>query len=304
MKKLLVSLICVLLSGFTLFSCSDPKDPGISKETSAQIKETQTNPKPKQHFVTCMSYNILNAGGEADDLPPPAVRYPYILDFLLEYKTDILCLQEVASGGRNWFLNLPKDLEAQIDYSHISYKALSGNDHQTSTGLFIFYKNEIFDLVDSGYQTYTDTEKQTRVFIWAQLYDKVSQKTVFVTNTHWSINWDSQGNTSAEAGDEHRTKQANELLAFFKDKVGDNVLFACGDYNCRNDSKWAQILASDVYKDGGTVLLKGRGGVDMCFINPGAASIRHYEYIKLRFNYGGTECRYSDHNPLLVRVRY
>ena len=261
------------------------------------------NPKFNFHDITCMSYNVLAAGGEPTDLPPD-IRYPYIKDFLVECKSDILCIQEAKEGEFNWYQHLPKDLMEHIDYNYVCYKELSGNNHRTSTGQIIFYKTEIFDLVDSGYQKYTDTEKQNRVFIWAKLYDKVAQKNVYVVNTHWSINWDSQGNVSAAAGDEHRTKQANELLAFIKENVKDDILFACGDYNCRNNSKWMQILCGDIYKDGGVVLVKGVGNVDQCIINPNAMKIISYEYVKLKLNYGGIEYRYSDHDPLLVRVRY
>ena len=122
-----------------------------------------------------------------------------------------------------------------------------------------------------------------------------------MTNTHWSIDWDEQGNVSALAGNEHRTKQAKELQDFWENTVGKELLFATGDYNCVQDSDWIVSASGGIYKDANTLLGNPelqKPRIDYIFINTCRAKVEEYAYAR-----GAIEA-YSDHKPLIVKVSY
>lgn len=288
---------------------------------------------------TCMSFNILGCDDAGKDLYAPSeIRCECIARYLSEMKTDIVGIQEAGSHHRlyNWMENLSRRIDengvygvAKIDDDEeftATTQTFEDKKVPLSVGLIILYKKDKFDLIERGAHRYSTDELQERYFQWVHLRDKENYRDIFVTNTHWSINWDKNGKVSPEWGAIYRTKQANELRSFWEEKVGNNILFATGDYNCRQDSDWALLAENGIYKQAVNVGDKDWNlgdHIDHIYINPDATSVedlrfldctmdtstvkgRHTElyfwyskdkvYEKLKFD------RMSDHNPLLLTV--
>ena len=288
---------------------------------------------------TCMSFNILGCDDAGKDLYAPSeIRCECIAKYLNEMKTDIVGIQEAGSHHRlyDWMTNL-----SSLMYDNGFYAVAKMDDEEEfarttttfsdkkvplSAGLMILYNREKFALVEHGAHRYSSDELQERYFQWVHLRDKATDRDIFVTNTHWSVNWDQHGHVSPEAGAVHRTKQANELRTFWEEKVGDHILFATGDYNCRQNSEWASLAESGIYKQSVNV-----GGndwnlgdhIDHIFINPHVTTVEDLRFLDCKLDTSSVKGRHtglyfwyskdkvyekltfdrmSDHNPLLLTV--
>ena len=288
---------------------------------------------------TCMSFNILGCDDAGKDLYAPSeIRCECIANYLNDMNTDIIGIQEAGSHHRlyNWMENLSHRIDekgiygvAKIDDDEdfiATTQTFEDKKVPLSVGLIILYKKEKFILVERGAHRYSTDELQERYFQWVHLRDKETNRDIFVTNTHWSVNWDKNGKVGPEWGAIYRTKQANELRSFWEEKVGNNILFATGDYNCRQDSEWALLAESGIYKQAVNIGDKDWGlgdHIDHIFINPNLTSVEDLRFLdctldttsvkgrhtglyfwyskdkvyeKLIFN------RMSDHNPMLLTV--
>lgn len=288
---------------------------------------------------TCMSFNILGCDDAGKDLYAPSeIRCECIAKYLNEMKTDIVGIQEAGSHHRlyDWMTNLSSRMRDNGFYAVAKMDDEEEFTRTTTTfpdkkvplsaGLMILYNQDKFALIERGAHRYSSDELQERYFQWIHLRDKKTARDIFVTNTHWSVNWDKHGKVSPEAGAIHRTKQANELRTFWEEKVGNHILFATGDYNCRQNSEWAILAESGIYKQSMNVGEKEwdlGDHIDHIFINPQVTSVEDLRFLdctmdtstvqgrhtglyfwyskdkvyeKLRFD------RMSDHNPLLLTV--
>lgn len=261
-------------------------------------------------MISCMSFNVL--GCETKGYEPRAVRGPHLHELILEHDTDLVGVQEANSGSKTFdfcdALAYPLCVTGPYACSQLRHQAgfqEKVGRQPNGAGLIIFYKKDRFELLAEGAHKYTSTERQVRYFQWVRLLDKESGKEIVMTNTHWSINWDEEGKVSAEAGDKHRTKQAHEILAFWKGNADDAVLFATGDYNCKEDSKWYKIAAADKFKGAQQVIVpavESMRDVDQCFVNSETVTVERFEFIDAEIKEGDRTFRYSDHRPLIVEV--
>ena len=305
----------MLLVLSTVFcSCDDITD-ALPQEatttTEATTEETLPPLGPTTRTATCLSFNVLPYDNEttaAANVAPTEIRFPKMIERIKQLDTDIICIQESTGSNSTYNTKLIKEITQDGKYKYVQYGQLSGQTQNLARGLIIFYKPSVFELLDKGYHNYTSKEKQARAFIWVKLHDIKRDTDVFVTNTHWSINWDEQGNTSEEKGDQWRTIQANEQLKFFKETVKDSVLFACGDYNCTQNSKWQNILTENnegAYQNIANVLKESINSVDHCFINTtSVAKAVSVAKITNSFTHNGKTYKMSDHSPLLVKQKY
>ena len=288
---------------------------------------------------TCMSFNILGVDEAGKDLYAPSeIRCECIANYLSEIKSDIVGIQEAGNHHRlyNWMTNFSQIIEENGLYSVVKMDdeeefkktttTFADKSVPLSAGLMILYKRDKFELIERGAHKYSSDEKQERYFQWVHLRDKQVARDIFVTNTHWSINWDKDGKVSPEAGALHRTKQANELRTFWENKVGDNILFATGDYNCRQDSEWIKLAESGIYKQAGNLGDKDWNlgdHIDNIFINPNVAEVEDLRFLDCTLDTTSVQGRHtglyfwyskdkvydnlrfdrmSDHNPLLLTV--
>lgn len=263
--------------------------------------------------IKCMSFNVL--GFENEGYLPVAQRAKHMETYLNESGMDLIGLQEAGSHDYDWQEDFTQRLEKKGIYKAVmigaeqAYKEQKSREAEervpNSAGLIILYKAKRFELLESGSQRYSSTEKQERHYQWVKLKDKKTDKIVFMTNTHWSIDWDENGQVSREAGDRHRTQQASELRAFWEDKVGDNVLFATGDYNCTQDSEWLQLASSEVYKRADAVTEKDSCvHINHIFVNSERVNVLDYQLLKDKIKLEDDSYSYSDQEPIVVTVTY
>lgn len=263
--------------------------------------------------IKCMSFNVL--GFENEGYLPVEQRAKHMETYLNESDMELIGLQEAGSRDYDWQENFTERLEDEGIYKAVTigtekaYKEQASRETEgrvsNSAGLIILYKAKRFELLESGSQRYSSTENQERHYQWAKFKDKKTNKIVFMTNTHWSIDWDENGKVSREAGDAHRTKQANELRAFWEEKVGDNLLFATGDYNCTQDSEWLQLASSEVYKRADAVTGKDSGvHINHIFVNSERVNVLDYQLLQDKIELEDDSYSYSDQEPLVVTVTY
>ena len=287
----------------------------------------------------CMSFNILGCDDAGKELYAPSeIRCEYIANYLSEIKSDIVGIQEAGTHHRlyDWMTDLSSRISESGFYSVAKMDEEAEFKKTTTTfqdkkvplsaGLMILYRKDRFEIIERGAHKYSSDEKQERYFQWVHLRDSETARDVFVTNTHWSVNWDKDGKVSPEAGAIHRTKQANELREFWEKKVGNNILFATGDYNCRQNSDWMSLAENGIYKQAGNCGGKDWGlgdHIDNIFINPDVAKVEDLRFLdgkmdtssirgrhaQIYFWFGTSRVyerlnfeRMSDHNPLLLTV--
>ena len=265
--------------------------------------------------ITCMSFNILGVEGYEGYLPVE-IRAQHLQTYLNESGMDLIGLQEAGSHDYDWQSFFVQRLERDGVYKAVCIGNEKAYDEQArryppnppgkvsnSAGLIILYKPERFTLLESGSQRYTSTELQERHYQWAKFTDTYTGETVFMTNTHWSINWDEKGQYSLEAGNSHRTKEANELRTFWEEKVGDSLLFATGDYNARQNTEWIQSAAKGIYKPVDIIMGNEELHIDHIFLNTERVEIVDYKFLNDRIVLDDGEHRYSDHDPFVVTVK-
>ena len=320
MKKrrfLYICMILLLLCG--LLGCTNhekPADEEVVEENTIDTEEVveQDDKDENDTSITCMSFNV--QGINTQDYLPAAIRAPYIAEYIKNVGVELAGLQEAGSHTYDWtgrFFELVCE-DGQYGAIKIGDEPVFQDTTQredgrvsNSAGLMILYRTDRFELLDHGAQRYTSTESQERYFQWAKLRDVKTDKTVFVTNTHWSIDWDENGKLSVSAGIEHRTKQANELRAFWENVVGDNVLFATGDYNCNQISDWLIYLGKGIYKEGNEAYgWKGTPDlhIDNIFINTEQMDVADYYMSEDRLMMEGVAYRFSDHEPVILKATY
>ncbi len=262
--------------------------------------------------IKCMSFNILGIDGY-DGYLPVAVRAQHMQKYLNASGMDLIGLQEAGSHDYDWQNFFVQKIERDGVYKAVTIGAEKAYDEQASrypagrvsnsAGLIILYKADRFELLETGSQRYSSTELQERHYQWAKFQDKQSGETVVMTNTHWSIDWDENGKVSQEAGDQHRTTQAKELRAFWEEKAGDSLLFATGDYNCRQNSPWLQMAAEGVYKPADIILGNEEQHIDHIFVNTDRVDVVEHRFLNDRIVQEDGEHRYSDHDPVIVTVK-
>lgn len=263
--------------------------------------------------ISCMSFNVL--GFDNEGYLPTEVRVKYAETFLNESGMDLIGLQEAGSHSYDFQNDFTKNIEDYGIYKSVTIGAEKSYDEQAtrypagrvsnSCGLIILYKADRFELLDRGSQRYTSTEYQERHYHWAKFRDKNTDEIVFMTNTHWSINYDEHGTPSMEAGNRHRTKEARELRTFWEEHVGNHLLFATGDYNCDQNSDWIQSASSGIYKTGSELVGNhSKLQIDHVFLNSERVDVLEYKFLYDKIQLADGEHRYSDHDPLVVRVKY
>lgn len=267
--------------------------------------------------ISCMSFNVLNGYGNNKDYSDPALREKWVVEIVKDNDPDIVGFQETGYVSISWKGELYNDLCADGDYDMMvldEQEDCKLDKNTTGAGLIIIWKADRFELKDNGCHEYTQYSKQTRYFQWVKLYDKKYDKTVYVTNTHLSIDADSQKGDK-DAGIALRNSEAQELQAFWKKNVtGDAVLFATGDYNAKQSE-----AAHKTFQTGGTFMPScelawandGKSFIDFVYTTPATIEVDESFTIERTFkdkvdnqDLPATYYRASDHSPRMMRGFY
>lgn len=255
--------------------------------------------------ISCMSFNVLSWDTHQIGYEEPAVRAPLVVDFILEQDCDIVGLQEVSEAhGYNWVATLSNGLSHRYNIRILTQEEDSAcTTMNISAGLMILYRKDRFEFLDSGcYEYYEDC---TRYYQWVKLKDKKSNRELYVTNTHWSINpdWD------PTYGDVQRCDEARELANFWETVVKDTPLFATGDYNSGeyDNPHITQLQDSEVFWPASMIAeqLDGVSSIDMVYINN--RSMKALRHVLLDRGYktkDGDMIDMSDHCPVIAYASY
>ena len=255
----------------------------------------------KTYDFTTMSLNVRCIHSDSSGYLHPSVRAPYIVDYLMESGAELIGLQEVKElHDTDWREILCQGMSVEGS----PYQAIGADDAKHD--LLIFYNAEKFKLKNSGVTELSAIENNPYYYQWAEFTDMRSGETIFMTNTHFLPNYNASG--VVEDQTTIRNTEAEELLAFWKNTVKDEILVAVGDYNCYQESEPANILTSDIYEEvnvglGEFATLKDH--IDHAFFNPKQSEVKQFYFDEGTFTYtDGTTQYLSDQLPLLVKLSY
>ncbi len=246
--------------------------------------------------VRCVEKSDSLAGDAWSKRVPEISKIIHFIDF------DVVGIQEADSlqtADLSRFLN---------EFSFYSPDSESGNP--------IFFKKDVFDVLDSGFFWISETEgirsrgwdaRDYRTCVWLKLARKDSKKTFYFFNTHWD-----------HKGAEARYQSALQLLKKIPEMVGDEPWFYVGDLNSQRHQKplktieksgfafFAMDFAKYVYAPEGSFNHYkpekiGKHTIDHVIYN-GSMSILRYGVLNATY-WDGEEMRVpSDHHPLFVLV--
>lgn len=246
--------------------------------------------------VRCVEKSDSLAGDAWSKRVPEISKIIHFIDF------DVVGIQEADSlqtADLSRFLN---------EFSFYSPDSESGNP--------IFFKKDVFDVLDSGFFWISETEgirsrgwdaRDYRTCVWLKLARKDSKKTFYFFNTHWD-----------HKGAEARYQSALQLLKKIPEMVGDEPWFYVGDLNSQRHQKplktieksgfafFAKDFAKYVYAPEGSFNHYkpekiGKHTIDHVIYN-GSMSILRYGVLNATY-WDGEEMRVpSDHHPLFVLV--
>lgn len=308
MKKYLVlwmMILVLLLGGCAATDEMSTEGQASGQASSGEEQNQEENSQPEAGVeISCMSFNLLsyNTGGTTYD--EPQVRAKYSIPFILETNADIVGLQEVDTVKEfNWKETVIEGTKSVYTARCIDEELEYGvKDMNIAAGLVILYRTDRFTLKDSGCTYYFDDAG--RFYQWVLLEDKKSGRDLYVTNTHLSINPDSD----PIAGDELRSWEAEELVTFWEETVGDTALFATGDYNARIDTDAHTVyLKRGIYDNSCEAAIEsdGESSVDFCYFNTKCMEATKYEMLDRNYtDKDGSKIIMSDHCPIITYAVY
>lgn len=294
-------ICCLLLICCLLVACTPAEtDEPILSDNS------QTSSSAKGGSVTCMSFNVLAYNTGEQKLELPETRAPYVAKLIREQNPDIVGIQEAVeyNGSRasyDWCGGLQEalgdiyDARTVLDEEDCYFGMM-----EITAGLMILYRKDRFQPEDSGCFEYT--ADGSRYFQWIKLKDVKYNTSLYVTNTHLSIN-----NKGYEIGNANRTVEAEELLAFWESHA-DAPLFATGDYNCqsvedphltlqRNGKFFPSCDISEGEETG--------SGLDFCYVNVDHQTVKDYKRLSKSYQIeDGQYMDISDHDPIMTYAEY
>ena len=243
--------------------------------------------------LTAMSFNILYKFDDKE-------RLERVVDIIEKYAPDTLGVQEAPIA---WMSYLDKNLSD--DYAKVGTGRQGGNKDEFNG---IFYKESLFELIDSGTKWLSDTPDKVskyedsacyRIFTYAHLRRKSDNSEIMVVNTHLD-----------HVGAEAKKNQANVLADFLKD-YNDMPLILTGDFNTTvGTTEYKNVLSGGVVNaidlaekksEGSTYTNFGSssGIIDFIFVTEEYIDVDSYKVCGEMIN-GDYP---SDHHPVLVEYR-
>lgn len=247
--------------------------------------------KYNDSILKAMSFNVWVSGKTAE-------RNERVLTMCLKYLPDTIGFQEVDPI---WLATLNAGLRDQ--YAFVGEGRNGGASGEYNP---IFYKKEVFNLIDSGTRWLSNTPNTVskveesslnRIYTFALLERKSDSERIMVVNTHFD-------HTSAEA----REKQAKVLVQYLK-TITDYPIVLTGDFNCASSSSaYSTIVSSGVSDSAGIADKKLNNAatftnygtsnkiIDFVFVTPKSIGVTTYQVCNEEIN-GDFP---SDHHPVLI----
>lgn len=244
-------------------------------------------------LLTAMSFNVW-VGGKTPE------RNERVLTMVRNYFPDTVGFQEVDPI---WLAVLREGLKDQ--YAYVGEGRNGGNSGEYNP---IFYKKELFNLIDSGTKWLSDTPNVAaskysesslpRIYTYALLEKKSDGQKIMIVNTHFD-------HTSAEA----RELQAKVLVEYLK-KVSEYPIVLTGDFNCAsNSTAYSTIIKSGVADSNGIADKRENNAatftnygtsnkiIDFVFVSPKDIAVTYYKVCNEAIN-GDFP---SDHHPVIIK---
>mgnify|MGYP001404352360 CR=1 FL=1 len=220
MKKFFVAIFCIV---FSVYSYGHQR-------------------AAKHANITVASFNILFEYANripADDKQKWVNRKDNLIKIIADNGFDILGVQEALNFQISYIL------EKIPDYGFIGSGRSDGTQNGTQEHNAIFYRKDLFDVLDKGDFWYSDTPDIPsrswdspccpRICSWGKFLCKKSGKIFYVFNSHF----DHQGKAA-------RTNSAKLLLSKIREIAGEKaVVFCTGDYNSLPTSDAVKIIVDD-----------------------------------------------------------
>lgn len=247
--------------------------------------------KYNDSILQAMSFNVWVSGKTPE-------RNQRVLDMCFKYFPDTIGFQEVDPV---WLATLKSGLKEHYDFVGEGRNGGASGEYNP-----IFYKKEVFNLIDSGTRWLSSTPNQVskvdesslnRIYTFALLERKSDGTRIMVVNTHFD-------HTSAQA----REKQAEVLVEYLK-TITDYPIVLTGDFNCDASSKaYSTLLSSGIVNSSDTADKKinkvatftnyGTSNkiIDFVFTSPKGVGVTTYRVCNEEIN-GDFP---SDHHPVLI----
>jgi len=241
--------------------------------------------------LTAMSFNILYKFDDKD-------RLQRVVDIIEKYSPDTLGVQEAPIA---WMSYLDKNISD--DYAKVGTGRQGGNKDEFNG---IFYKESVFELIDSGTKWLSDTPDKVskyedsacyRIFTYAHLRRKSDNSEIMVVNTHLD-----------HVGADAKKKQANVLANFLKD-YNDMPLLLTGDFNTTvGTTEYKNVLSGGVVNSIDLAETKSEGPtftnfgtasgiIDFVFVTEDYINVDSYKVCGEKIN-GDYP---SDHHPVMIQ---
>ncbi len=247
--------------------------------------------KYNDSILKAMSFNVWVSGKTVE-------RNERVISMVLKYLPDTVGFQEVDPV---WLATLNSGLKDQ--YAWVGEGRNGGASGEYNP---IFYKKEVFNLIDSGTRWLSETPNRVskveesslnRIYTFALLERKSDGERIMIVNTHFD-------HTSAAA----REKQAEVLIEYLK-TITEYPVVLTGDFNCESNSKaYSTILSSGVINSydvadnrinrSATFTNYGSSNkiIDFVFVSPQGTAVTTYRVCDEMIN-GDYP---SDHHPVLI----
>lgn len=233
-----------------------------------------------------MTFNVLVDLQMDASVPAWDQRKDLCAQVVKEVNPDLLGLQETSPNQLTFFRNLmtgygsvgelPLSPEDQA-FLYEKFPPLKALGMTTYTDVILFYRDEIFEKLDSGYIWLSPTPDKIsvgfgngfpRMMIWAKLRHKPSGREMMVAVTHFD---------NTEPSQQHMAKLSHETLQPFVD-AGLPILFM-GDFNTSPTRGDYPTLTSGGWKDSYLVNPKAsEDGNDSNVPTAGSSRIDHIFY--------------------------
>jgi len=204
--------------------------------------------RAEQGLVRVMSSNILAVGSDAETIIPQTVRALSMCAHYLTYAPDLLGIQEMQAHMKEQFVSLLSPLYTMVEMD------TQGKKNYTP----IFYKTEVFDLLESKYVSFF--ERGMWHYEWALYKRKCDGKRVIHMNLHYHY--------SATDARLPEAKLVNAELKRLEAVYPDAAIFVTGDYNCETFTPEYQAMVEGLEIKSGMLLTEDNDGIEVGWHHP------------------------------------
>jgi endonuclease/exonuclease/phosphatase family metal-dependent hydrolase len=296
----------VLVILLTLWLVSCKTDDGGGGNNPTEDQDDKTEYRLTIHVAT---FNMRREGSEDSSDRLWFNRKEYAKRIILKYDFDVFGTQELEIGQINNLLELLNNNYAYIGAGRDD--GVSGGEHTA-----IFYKKEMFEVLDKGNFWLSETPDQPswgwnaskpRICSWGKFREKATGIVFFILNTHYDT-----------VGGANRLESSKLILKKLDEIMGDNLVLFTGDLNALPSEASIKLLSSSgKLSDARTTSLLPAVGTEGTAhgYNLDGTTTQRIDYIFISKNMKALEYKVinddiqlgkfsSDHFPVLIKAGF